>query len=85
MSETMSWKAFIMAPMNGGSSPSLFSSAGPIRVMDIDIPGGKPVTLRVRWLFFWRLRRSALAQAWQTYSSSAASPSPRVIAVSASA
>ena len=63
----------MIAPMNGGGfSPSTGSSVispsgeREIWVMDMDIPGGSPVTLRVRWLFFWRLRRSALAQAWQT-------------------
>ena len=66
-------------------SSSVSSDVRRISVMDIDTPGGSPVTLRVRWLFFWRRCRSALAQAWQTYSSSAASPSPRTIAVSASA
>ena len=67
--------ASISASMiGGGTSPPETS------VMDIDTPGGRPVTLRVRWLFFCRFTRSRRAHAKQTYSSS----SPLLMAVSAS-
>ncbi len=53
MPETISWKAFMIAPMiGGGSCPSALAAGPEISVMDIDTPGGRPVTFRVRWLCF---------------------------------